>query len=110
MSTRPPSRTATPAGPTTRCRCGPTPPTPRSTRTSGPAVHEFGELQPKGEVMTRIRVLAVLAAALSMSLSLAAADAAMARGTITYDGHTMTFHGDAGGDIVSVGPSQGELA
>ena len=60
--------------------------------------------------MTRTRVLAVLAAALTLSLSLAAADAAMARGTITYDGHTMTFHGDAGGDIVSVGPSQGELA
>ena len=33
-----------------------------------------------------------------------------ARGTISYDGTTMTFTGDAAADIVSVGPSEGELA
>jgi Ca2+-binding RTX toxin-like protein len=57
--------------------------------------------------MTRIRILAAVAA---LTLSLAAADAASARGTITYDGHTMTFNGDGAADHVSVGPSQGELA
>jgi hypothetical protein len=31
------------------------------------------------------------------------------RGTITYDGTTMTFTRDAAADHLSVGPSQGEL-
>jgi hypothetical protein len=40
----------------------------------------------------------------------AAPAAADARGTISYDGTTMTFTGDGGADIVNIGPSQGELA
>jgi Ca2+-binding RTX toxin-like protein len=36
--------------------------------------------------------------------------AAHARGSITYDGTTMTFIGDGGNDHVGVGPSEGELA
>jgi len=57
--------------------------------------------------MTRKRMLAAAAA---LVLSLAAAASAQARGTITYDGTTMTFTGDGAADHVSVGPSQGELA
>jgi Ca2+-binding RTX toxin-like protein len=57
--------------------------------------------------MTCIRILAAAAA---LTLSLAVADSASARGTITYDGTTMTFTGDAAADHVGVGPSQGELA
>jgi len=57
--------------------------------------------------MTRTRIFAVVAA---LTLSLAVAGPAGARGTITYDGTTMTFNGDAGADHVGVGPSQGELA
>jgi hypothetical protein len=42
--------------------------------------------------------------------ALAAPAAADARGTITYDGTTMTFTGDGGADAVGVGTSQGQLA
>jgi hypothetical protein len=57
--------------------------------------------------MNRHRILAALAA---LTASLALAGPASARGTISYDGTTMTFAGDAGVDVVSVGPSQGQLA
>ena len=56
----------------------------------------------------RTRNLAALAAAAISMLAVPAA--AQARGTIGYDGATMTFTGDGGADHVSVGPSQGELA
>jgi hypothetical protein len=52
----------------------------------------------------------ILAAAAALTLSLALAGSAHARGTISYDGTTMTFTGDAAADQVGVGPSQGELA
>ncbi len=52
----------------------------------------------------------VVAAAAAIALSMLCADVAGARGTISYDGTTMTFTGDAAVDIVGVGPSQGELA
>ena len=52
-------------------------------------------------------ILAVIAAA---AMALVSAEVAGARGTISYDGTTMTFTGDAAADIVSVGPSEGELA
>jgi Ca2+-binding RTX toxin-like protein len=57
--------------------------------------------------MTRNRIIASAAA---LTLFLAIAGSAQARGTITYDGTTMTFNGDAGADIVGVGISQGELS
>lgn len=47
-------------------------------------------------------------AALALSL-LALAPVASARGTISFDGTTLTFTGDAAPDVVSVAPSQGEL-
>ena len=57
-----------------------------------------------------MRSTRIIAAVAASALSLLAADAAAARGTISYDGTTMTFTGDAAVDIVSVGPSEGELA
>jgi hypothetical protein len=54
--------------------------------------------------MTRFLTLVAALAALTLPA------AAQARGTITYDGTTMTFTGDAAADHVSVGPSQGELS
>jgi hypothetical protein len=49
----------------------------------------------------------LLGAALFALATPAVADA---RGTISYDGTTMTFTGDGGADYVGVGPSQGQLA
>jgi Ca2+-binding RTX toxin-like protein len=57
--------------------------------------------------MTRTRIVAAAAA---LTLSLAVAGSAQARGTITYDGTTMTFSGDGAADHVGIAPSQGELA
>ena len=56
----------------------------------------------------RAFIITALAATALLAASLPAA--AQARGTITYDGTTMTFTGDAGADRIGVGPSQGELA
>ena len=66
-----------------------------------------GRQPARGGFRSRARAIA---AAVAIALSLLGADAAAARGTISYDGTTMTFTGDAGVDIVGVGPSQGELA
>jgi Ca2+-binding RTX toxin-like protein len=71
-------------------------------------VLELGELQREGDVMTRTCI--IIATAVALTLSLAVAGSAQARGTISYDGTTMTFTGDGGADQVGVGPSQGELA
>ncbi|MDW5597173.1 hypothetical protein VSS74_22695 [Conexibacter stalactiti] len=57
--------------------------------------------------MLRRKSAALAAAALTM---LALPVAAQARGTITYDGTTMTFNGDAAADHVGIGVSQGELS
>jgi Ca2+-binding RTX toxin-like protein len=53
------------------------------------------------------RTSALLAAAATL---LALPVAAQARGTITYDGTTMTFSGDGAADHVGIGVSQGELS
>ena len=56
------------------------------------------------------RACIIIAAAAALTLSLAVAGSAQARGTISYDGTTMTFTADDANEIVSVGPSEGELA
>jgi hypothetical protein len=55
-------------------------------------------------VITRFLTLVAALAALTLPT------AAQARGTITYNGATITFTGDAAPDHLSVGPSQGELS
>ncbi|HST43131.1 MAG TPA: calcium-binding protein [Conexibacter sp.] len=55
------------------------------------------------------RTRTALAAAAAIAL-LAPPAAAQARGTITYDGTTMTFSGDGAADHVGIGVSQGELS
>ena len=52
----------------------------------------------------------IIAAAAALILSLAVAGTAHARGTISYDGTTMTFTADGANEVVSVQPSEGELA
>ena len=60
--------------------------------------------------MTSNKIRIGRAVAILVATALLSADVAGARGTISYDGTTMTFTGDARADVVSVGPSQGELA
>jgi Ca2+-binding RTX toxin-like protein len=54
--------------------------------------------------------ICIIVAAAALTLSLAVAESANARGTISYDGTTMMFTGDGGADNVSVARSEGELA